>query len=426
MQIHVVKPGESIYTIAKQYDVSPQKIISDNELENPDKLVPGEALVILEGTRKYTVKPGDSIYKIAKRYDISVADILEANPDIANPASLTVGQVINIPARAVNFGEILVNGYAFPNINRDVLRKTLPSLSFLSIFSYEVKPDGSLNTIPDEPLIQAARAAKVAPFMVITNIEEGGGFSSDIASTILSSGTIQDTLINNVINVMKQKNYYGLDIDFEYLYPNDREKYNDFLRKVAARIKPLGYSLSTAVAPKTSATQQGLLYEAHDYPVHGALADHVIIMTYEWGFTYSAPRAVAPLDQVRKVLDYAVSVIPRHKILMGVPNYGYNWILPYRQGTAASTISNTGAVQLAQKEGVPIQYDTLSQAPHFRYYDDTRKEHEVWFEDARSIYSSLALVNEYRLGGISLWTIERYTPQYYQVLNSVYHIRKVL
>ena len=426
MRIHVVRPGESVYSISRLYDVPSQRIISDNELTDPEQLVPGQTLVILEGTRQYTVRPGDSIFRIARRYDVSIADILEANPDITNPASLEVGQVLNIPPREINFGEILVNGYAFPDIDREVLRKTLPSLSFLSIFSYEVRPDGSLSTIDDEPLIQAARAARVAPYMVITNIEQGGSFSSDLASQILNNEQVQDTLIDNVLRIMRQKNYYGLDIDFEYLYPQDRENYNDFLRKVAARIRPQGFSLTTALAPKVSGNQMGLLYEAHDYPVHGALTDHVILMTYEWGYTYSPPRAVAPLNEVRRVLNYAITVIPRRKILMGIPNYGYNWTLPFMEGTAASSISNTGAVDLARQVGAFIQFDALAQAPWFRYYDNTGRQHEVWFSDARSMFASLALVNEFRLGGISLWTIGRYSPQYYLVLNAVYNIRKVL
>lgn len=426
MIIHVVKPGESVYAIARQYGASPQKIISDNELENPEQLVVGQTLVILEGERKYTVQPGDSIFKIARRYNTTLADIIEANPGLTDPSSLQVGQVLNIPPRTVNFGTIQVNGYAFPNIDRDVLRKTLPSLTYLSIFSYEVRPDGSLTTLDDEPLIRAARAARVAPFMVISNIKEGESFSGELANQILSSDAVQETLITNILRTMRQKNYYGLDIDFEYINPADREKYNNFLRKIGPRLKAQGYALTTALAPKISATQQGVLYEAHDYPVHGALVDHVILMTYEWGFTYSPPRAVAPLDQVRRVLNYAVSAIPRRKILMGIPNYGYNWTIPYRQGTAATTISNEGAVQLALREGATIQFDSVAQAPYFRYYDDQRRQHEVWFSDARSMYASLALVNEYRLGGISLWTIGRYSPQYYLVLNAVNQVEKVL
>ncbi len=93
-------------------------------------------------------------------------------------------------------------------------------------------------------------------------------------------------------------------------------------------LHPLGYVVATALAPKVSAEQKGTLYVAHDYPVHGQLADFVIIMTYEWGYIYGPAMAVAPVDQVRRVLDYAVSAMPAGKILMGMPNYGYDWTLP--------------------------------------------------------------------------------------------------
>ena len=168
-----------------------------------------------------------------------------------------------------------------------------------------------------------------------------------------------------------------------------------------------------------------MLYEAHDYPVHGALTDHVILMTYEWGYTYSPPMAVAPINEVRRVLDYAVTAIPRDKIFMGIPNYGYNWTLPFVQGTAARAISNTGAVNLAANVGAVIQYDYQSQAPFFNYYDSDGRRHEVWFEDARSILAKLTLANTFRIGGISYWTIGSFFPQNWLVLSSVYDIIKV-
>jgi len=426
MDIHVVQPGESVYSIASQYGVSWQKIVSDNELQNPDRLVPGQALVIIQGNRQHVVRRGESLFLIAMQYQVRISDILRANPQITDPARLSVGQVINIPEKVINFGPILVNGYAFPNISMDVLRKTLPYLTFLSIFSYQVNSDGSLDTINDLPLIQAARAVRVAPLMVITNIGDDGGFDSDLARTILSSDSLQDTLINNAVRIMQEKNYSGLDIDFEYIYPEDREKYNNFLRKVVSRLRPMGFSVTTALAPKISADQTGKLYEAHDYPVHGALADHVILMTYEWGYTYSPPMAVAPINEVRRVLNYAVTAIPREKIFMGIPNYGYNWTLPYREGTAAQTISNVAAVDLAYRVGAYINYDPIAQAPFFNYYDENGREHEVWFEDARSILAKLTLANEFRVGGVSYWTINNYFPQNWLVLGSVFDVRKIL
>ncbi|MDP4152022.1 MAG: LysM peptidoglycan-binding domain-containing protein [Bacillota bacterium] len=426
MIIHVVRPGDSIYSISQRYGVPYTKIISDNELANPERLVTGQTIVIMTDDRQHTVTRGESLFSIARKYGVPLPDLIAANPGLSNTSRIQPGQVITIPGSARKLGTIDVNGYAFPNINMDVLQRTLPNLTYLSIFSYQVKPDGSLTTINDTPLIEAARNAKVAPMMVITNIEEGGGFSSDLAHSILTNEQVQNTLINNVISVLQEKNYYGLDIDFEYVFPEDRDDYNNFLRKVVERLRPMGYTITTALAPKTSANQPGLLYEAHDYAVHGRLADHVILMTYEWGYTYGPPQAVAPINQVRRVLAYATTAIPSEKILMGMPNYGYNWTLPYVPGSAARTVTNTGAVDLAAQVGANIQYDNTSQAPYFSYYDSQRRRHVVWFDDARSVEARLRLIHQYDLGGASYWTINRYFPQNWLVLNSLYNVNKLL
>ncbi|SKA92974.1 spore germination protein [Caloramator quimbayensis] len=426
MIIHVVKPGESLYTIGRLYRVSPEKIASDNELVNPNQLVVGQTLVIKEGTRVHKVMPLESLYSIAKQYKISIDDILSANPNITNPSMIQPGQFIIIPDRTKKLGSIYVNGYAFPSTNPDVLRKTFSYLTYLSIFSYEIKMDGTLSTIDDSELIKLARDNKVAPIMVVTNIEEGKGFNSDIARSILTNNALSEKLINNIISTMKAKNYYGLNLDIEYIYPDDRVKYNEFINKIKARLTPLGYILLTSLAPKTSKDQKGLLYEAHDYAAHGAAVDFVILMTYEWGYTFGPPLAVAPVNEIRRVLDYAVTEIPSEKILMGMPNYGYDWTLPYRPNTAAQTVSNTGAVELARRNRAAIQFDTKSKAPFFNYYDSQGKQHVVWFEDARSIEAKLLLVDEYNLGGVSYWTIGRFFPQNWLVLTSLYDVKKVL
>lgn len=424
--IHVVKPGENLYTIGRLYRVSPEKIASDNELINPNQLVVGQTLVIKEGTRVHKVVRGESIYSIARDYKLSVEDILSANPNIKNPFLIQEGQIIIIPDRTKKLGSIYVNGYAFPSTSADVLKKTFPYLTYLSIFSYEIKVDGTLTTIDDSEIIKLARENKVAPIMVVTNIEEGKGFSSDIARIILTDNVIQEKLINNIISTMKAKNYYGLNLDIEYIYPDDRVKYNEFIKKVKDRLTPLGYILLTSLAPKTSKDQKGLLYEAHDYAAHGATVDFVILMTYEWGYTFGPPLAVAPINEVRRVLDYAITEIPSEKILMGMPNYGYDWILPYRPNTAAQAVSNTGAVELARINRAAIQFDEKSKAPYFNYYDSQRREHVVWFEDARSIEAKLLLVDEYNLGGVSYWTIGRFFPQNWLVLTSLYDVKKVI
>lgn len=426
MVIHTVRQGDTLYALSRKYGVTVQKIIADNSLENIDHLVIGQAIVIDVDSVRHTVLPGESLYSIARMYNTTVFRILSANPGITDPSAISVGQIIIIPFATEKLGTMEANGYALTDIDNATLEKTLPHLTYLSIFSYRVKPDGSLAPIQDGPLIEAARRQSVAPMMVITNTKESGGFGSELVNTILTSESLQNTLLDNVASIMKEKNYYGLNIDFEYIFPRDKENYNNFLRKTVNRMHSLGYIVVTALAPKTNGSQPGLLYEAHDYATHGILADHVILMTYEWGYLMGPPRAVAPVNLVEDVLVYAVSVMPSKKIFMGIPNYGYDWTLPFVRGTAARPLTNVGAVNLAAQVGARIQFDQTAQTPFFNYYDKSGRQHIVWFEDARSIEAKLKLVGKYNLGGVSYWTINSFFPQNWVVQDNMFNIKKVL
>ena len=169
--IHVVKSGENLYGISKLYGISYNKIASDNELTTPDELVVGQTLVILQETRQHKIFPGQSLYGIAKIYGTTIANLYDANPILNTSIILYPGQIINIPPPQ-KLGSIEVNAYALPSTNMDVLTKTLPNLTYLSIFSHQILPDGTLKDINDVPLIQAARNANVAPMMVVTNLKE--------------------------------------------------------------------------------------------------------------------------------------------------------------------------------------------------------------------------------------------------------------
>lgn len=428
MTIYVVKSGDTISSIAAQFDVTPTRIITDNQLTNANNLLVGQSLVIQFTEVTHTVVEGDTLFGIAQQYDVTPTRILQNNPWIADTESLIPGTTIVIAFRRdENFGDIVINGYAYPFIDRTVLRKTLPFLTYLSLFNYGFTPEGELIPIDDSELIQIARDYNVAPLMVLAPMDETGNFNTEIAHNMFINPEGQARLIDNILSTIQEKNYSGLDIDFEFIQPEDKEGFINFIAAVHAKLEPLGYIVTVALAPKTSGDQPGLLYQAHDYPRIGAIADKVLLMTYEWGYTYSIPMATAPLNSVRRVLAYGVSVIDPDKILMGMPNYAYDWPLPFVRGeTKAETISNVEAIERGVQHNVTIQFDEASQAPFYYYTAEDGIEHAVWFDDARSMNAKYRLIPEFGLNGSGVWQIMNFFPGAWLVVNNLFEVAKVL
>ncbi len=145
------------------------------------------------------------------------------------------------------------------------------------------------------------------------------------------------------------------------------------------------------------------MYEAHDYAAHGRIADFVVLMTYEWGYRLGPPQAISPLNQIKHVLDYAVSVNPRNKIFMGFETYARDWTLPHAQGQDAETFSPQAAALRTIQYGATIQYDQTAESPFYNYTDAQGVSHRVWFEDTRSAQTKFNTVKAYNLRGISYW-----------------------
>ncbi|MCM1046072.1 MAG: glycosyl hydrolase family 18 protein [Candidatus Gastranaerophilales bacterium] len=251
MEIYVVRAGDSVDSIAALLEVPVSEIIFDNQLVYPYELAVGQALFIgSAGNRNQTAESGAGTQR-EKR-------------------------------------EIAVAGYAYPFINEWVLSQTLPYLSELPIFSYGFSLEGELIAPlwDDEWMIREARAYGVRPVLTLTPFGTDGQFNNMLISSVVNNISYGENLVQNLLRVMREKGYQGVDIDFEYILASDRDAFTDFVGRVAERMREEGYVTSVALAPKTSGDQKGLLYEGKDYAALGARVDHVLLMTYEWGYTY--------------------------------------------------------------------------------------------------------------------------------------------
>lgn len=382
MHIYVVRPGDSVDTIAVQFAISVETLIRDNQIPYPYRLAVGQALYI-----------GGS----------------------ENKSSLSAG------GRPL----LYVGGYAYPFIQSDTLDNTLPFLTDLYVFSYGFTEAGEL--VPpmsdDSWMIERAKEAGVRPILTLTPLGADGRFNNNLVTVIVHDLDIQQRLIWELGRTLAEKGFGGVDIDFEYVKAEDRIGFAAFVSRTRQVLSLFGYQVSVALAPKTSRDQPGLLYEGMDYRLLGEAADRVMLMTYEWGYTYGPPMAVAPLNMVRRVVEYALTEIPASKISLGIPNYGYDWPLPYERGvTKARTIGNLEAVQIAIDHGVDIRFDETAMSPYFRYWQ-YGIQHEVWFEDVRSMQAKFNLVKEYGLDGVGYWQIMRFFYANWLLLEDMFTIR---
>lgn len=378
MQIHVVSEGETVDTIAQSYGIPVEVLIFDNQLVYPYRLAIGQALYI--------------------------------------PTYEPAGERMSVQ----------VSGYAYPYISPWVLGQTLPFLTELPIFSYGFTEEGILIPPAQEEgwMIEMCRAQAAIPFLTLTPMGEDGRFNSGLITAVVWDTLAGERLILELAEAMREKGYGGLDIDFEYIQGEDRDAFTEFVRRTTAVMHEFGYKVSIALAPKTSADQKGLLYEGKDYPALGAIADSALLMTYEWGYKYGPNMAVAPLNKVEQVVRYALTEIPAAKIRLGIPNYGYDWPLPYVPNvTVANTIGNVEAVQIAVTHFARILYDETAQSPYFRYWQDDI-EHEVWFEDVRSLQAKFRLVEHYGLQGAGYWQVMRWWRANWLSLEDMFWIEK--
>ena len=378
MEIHVVKQGDTVDTIAAFYGVSPASVIYDNQLAYPYALAVGQALLI---STSPVSEPTFSAYS---------------------------------------------GGYAYPFIEEMVLQETLPFLSYLFIFSYGFTTEGELvpPTLDDQFMIQWAYRLGARPILTLTPFGPDGMFNNYLITTMVNDEVVKNRLFQNLLAAMNEKGFQGVDVDFEYILSADRVPFANFVADLQNFLTPYGYTVSVALAPKTSDDQPGLLYEGKDYGLLGNAADWVLLMTYEWGYTYGPPMAVAPINKVIEVVNYAVTRIDPSKIHLGIPNYGYDWPLPYEKGvTKARTISNTEAVQIAIRAGVPILFDETAMSPYFTYTENGIR-HEVWFEDVRSLTEKYSLLPSYQLRGISIWQIMKLFRPAFLLFQDMFRIQE--
>jgi spore germination protein len=427
MIIHVVQPDDTLYSIAETYKVTVSKIIQDNGLDDMDNLVIGQTIVIVYPEETYTVKDGDTLVSIADTHGVTLIELLRNNPYLSDRDYIYPGEVLTI-RYGNRKGKIVTNGYAYPFIDMDILKRTLPFLTYLTIFNYTAGSTGEVleNDSGDQELIVAAKAYGVAPIMLVTTMSQRGEPNLEAAFNILTNVEYQNRHIEQILSVLKNKGYYGVNISLQYINPDNLHLYEAFLQNIITNINREGFPVSITISPQIYYENNEAIFVPVDYTVIGQLANAIILLSYNWGQSFGPPFPY-PADKVNEYLSYTSSLVAPDKILIGLPLIGYDWELPYIPDQSRGyALSTEAAIRLAGEVGVPIQYDEAYKAPFFMYRNlQTQNEHIVWFKDARSVEWLTNLVPEFGLQGVGIWNIMQFFNQLWLIVNSEYEIETV-
>lgn len=270
------------------------------------------------------------------------------------------------------------------------------------------KTDGLGNVTGLVPTNQLtyANSNNIKSLAMITN-----NFDGSIAKTLLESSANRQNLITNITAALKANGYKGVNVDLEGVYAADRSYYTTFISELYNALKPQGFMVTAAVPAKTYDSTTDGWSGAFDYAALSSYVDQLVLMTYDEHYPGGTAGPIASIGWVQKVINYAITVVPKEKLLLGTAAYGYDWS---SNGTKAYSISQCN--NLAATYGVQIQWDPVSQSPYFNYTDSTGIQHTVWFENGTSLGYKLDLVNTSNISGIAIWRLGLEDSNYWSTI----------
>ncbi|HWT73109.1 MAG TPA: LysM peptidoglycan-binding domain-containing protein [Mobilitalea sp.] len=422
--IHTVQPGDTVYSIAEKYNVPYTRIEEDNNLPPNYNLNVGQAIMVVTPQQVYTVKEGDTLEGIASAFGVPIIQLLRNNPKLSDRDYLYVGEDLVISYDNKN-KSIEIIGYATTYISDEVLRKTLPFLTYIAVLNYTFTAFGDIEKLNDEEIIKIAKSFHVEPIMFLSSITVAGKGGYGITHSILLNEQYQEALISNALTIMKDKGYYGLNLSLYGILPDDLQAYTNFIAKATVRLHREGFKVFVTLAPYTFGFKAGVPYYNTYYSDIGKIADYIILITYTWATATLSQVLETTVDFLDKYISFASKQIPPEKIFIGLSRVAYNWELPYVEGESLNTsLTNAAALDLANELGIEIQFDEATQTPFFTY-TDYGVDHFVWFKDTRTVNAILHLVDRYNLRGIAVWNILYFLSQTWLPINSQYNIKTI-
>lgn len=355
----------------------------------------------------YSVKPGETIWSIAEKFEIHPGDMITANALMGLNAVYS-GQRLIIPGFRGKFHREMVGFWEVGQNSGSAA--VLPAvLTMLCPCWAELNDNGSISAKIDPQLLEEARQKRIKVYIHVQSFD----FDGDITDRVLEKSQHRHQLIRQLLSLLEEHRLTGVNFHVKNVSSHNRDYLTRLIHEMAQSLGPEGFSVMVTVPAKTGDSGGNHWAHAYDYHAIGAVADHMIIEAYDFHWAEGHPGPIAPTFWVKDLLDYALMEISAEKIILGLPCYGYDWMITGR--TRAQHLTYQRAMELCERHQAEMFWEQDAEAPYF-YYFASGEEHQVWFENRESLLAKLLLVQKYHLGGVAFWSIGEEDPGIWDTL----------
>lgn len=231
----------------------------------------------------------------------------------------------------------------------------------------------------------------------------GTTLAKNVVKVLVSNEQNRNAFALNILNLLQKYDFDGVNIDIEDVFIEDSANLSLLYAEIARVLRPRGYFFSASVPSRVSDAPFNPFSDPFNYASIGNSVDEFVAMLYnEHGWPGSGPGPVVSISWMERVLRYTISKMPKEKVVGAVSVFGFDFNLTTGRNTY---VTYDMAVNLARRYNKQIIFDEKTQTPMFAYVDAQGNNHEVWFEDARSIYAKIKLAWDLGIKGIALWRL---------------------
>ena len=350
---------------------------------------------------------------------LQIKDTIESTAMLLNTRLRQRLTIMPSRTKSVNLGQEVFVWIPYWDQKQAVasMENHIDRIDYVSLFWYGLRADGSIKpytgAVEDERVIRFAREHGVPVFMLIANLpdySEGGDWDDERIDLVIASSEARKRHIDELLALMEQHDFDGINIDYEALRADQRDNFTLFIEELAEELHAREKLLAVALHPKSGEGKQNEKNgsEAQDWIQLAHAADQLHLMTYEQHNSDTGPGPIASVSWAEAVARYAAEQTKESgaKIFLGIPLYGYDWNREKSDDEEGrvSGLTYEQVQKLIEDYPDRLSWSDEHEEPYLNYTIEG-EEHEVWFSDVDSVERRIGLSKEFGFAGVAFWRI---------------------